>query len=94
VQKQFGSAFFRTGLEENLNRLGAKTLYICGLATFGCVNATVLCALCKNYDVRVIRNAHGCSSFPGEPAADTIDAFNSSWKRAGATLVSFGDVGF
>ncbi len=94
VQKRFGSAFFRTNLEDTLNNLGAKSLYVCGLATFGCVNATVLCALCKEYDVRIIRDAHGCPSFPDEPAAETIEAYNKSWEGAGAALVSFADVTF
>ena len=94
VQKHFGSAFFKTDLEQQLQRLGAKTLYISGLATFGCVNATVMCALCKGYDARVIENAHGSPEQPQTSAADMIRIFNESWARAGATLVCAEDVVF
>ena len=87
VEKHFGSAFFKTDLEGLLARIGAKTLYICGLATFGCVNATVMCAICKDYDVRVVRDAHGTSGLGEFAPAQIIDDFNATWERAGATLV-------
>jgi len=94
IQKHFGSAFFRTELESTLRGLDTKTLYVCGLATFGCVNATVMCALCKDYDVRVVRDAHGSTSFPDTPATEMIETFNATWERTGATLVRAEDVDF
>ncbi len=94
IQKRFGSAFFQTDLEETLADLDAETLYISGLATFGCVNATVMCAVCKGYDTVVVKDAHGSSGFPDTPAAQMIDIFNGIWKRAGAALVKSEDVQF
>lgn len=94
IQKHFGSAFFQTNLESTLKKLNAKTLYVSGLATFGCVNATVMCALCKGYDVRVIRNAHGSTSSGDTTAARMIEIFNGMWTQAGATLVQAEDVVF
>ena len=94
IQKRFGSAFFETDLEETLTDLGAETLYVCGLATFGCVNATVMCAVCKGYDTVVVKNAHGSSNFPDTPAAQMIEIFNGIWKRAGARLIGAVDVSF
>lgn len=94
IQKHFGSAFFQTSLKSMLTKLNAKTLYICGLATFGCVNATVLCALCKNYDVRIVRNAHGSRSYGDTSATRMIEIFNATWEEAGATLIQAEDVDF
>jgi len=94
IQKHFGSAFFRTELESTLAAMDVTTLYVCGLATFGCVNATVTCALCKDFDVRVVRNAHGSTSFPDTPATKMIETFNESWEKTGATLVRAEDVDF
>jgi len=88
VQKRFGSAFFKTDLEKALRRIGAKTLYVCGLATFGCVNATVMCAVCEGYDTIVVQDAHGAQDFPDSSAKDVIAHFNAAWERAGAQLMS------
>ena len=94
VQKRFGSAFFKTELERTLADLGAKTLYMCGLATFGCVNATVMCSVCKEYETIVVKDAHGAQDFPDSTAAQVIDHFNAAWERAGARLIASQDVAF
>ena len=94
VQKRFGSAFFKTDLESTLRDLGAETLYVCGLATFGCVNATVMCAVCKGYATVVVKDAHGSQAFPDSWAADVIEHFNRVWERAGARLMKEKDVTF
>lgn len=94
VQKRFGSAFFKTDLERALADIGAETLYVCGLATFGCVNATVMCAVCKEYETIVVKDAHGAQSFPDSTAAQVIQHFNAAWERAGARLIRAADVSF
>ena len=94
VQKRFGSAFFKTDLEKTLADLGAKTLYVCGLATFGCVNATVVCAVCKEYQTIVVKDAHGAQDFADSTAAQVIEHFNAAWERAGARLIGAKDVAF
>ncbi len=94
IQKRFGSAFFKTDMERILGGLGAETLYVCGLATFGCVNATVLCAVCKGYDTVVLRDAHGAQDFADSTAAQVIEHFNAAWERAGARLIQAADVRF
>lgn len=94
IQKEFGSAFMRTVLEQTLTGLGIEMLYICGLATFGCVNATVMCAVCQDYEVVVVRNAHGAQDFQRSTARDVIGIFNETWERAGARLISAADVSF
>lgn len=94
VQKQFGSAFMRTVLEQTLVGLGIETLHICGLATFGCVNATVMCAICQDYEVVVVSDAHGAQDLGPSTAHELIDIFNETWERAGARLVRANEVSF
>jgi len=94
VQKRFGSAFFKTDLERTLADLGAKTLYVCGLATFGCVNATVMCAVCMGYETIAVKDAHGAQDFADSTASQVIVHFNAAWERAGARLIGAKDVAF
>jgi nicotinamidase-related amidase len=94
IQKRFGSAFIKTDLEETLRDLGAETLYICGLATFGCVNATVMCSVCEGYETIVVKDVHGAQDFPDSTVAQVIDHFNSARGRAGARLISASEVSF
>jgi len=94
IRKEFGSAFVKTSLQQHLQELRVQTLYICGLATFGCVHATVMCALCKEYVVNVVEDAHGTTDLPGSTAAEIVVHFNRTWKRAGASLQRAADVTF
>jgi nicotinamidase-related amidase len=94
VAKTFGSAFMRTDLEERLERLGARSLVVCGLATFGCVNQTVFCAVCKGYEVTVASDAHGTAPSGFFPPAEIIREFNATWERAGARVVPTARVAF
>jgi nicotinamidase-related amidase len=94
VEKRFGSAFFKTDLEPRLREAGIEELVLCGLATFGCVNATVMCAICKGYEVTVVRDAHGSTDFPDTPAAQMVEVFNRTWEAAGARLLPAASVEF
>ena len=94
VVKTFGSAFLKTDLSAILERLDAHRLVVCGLATFGCVNATVMCAACKDHDVIVASDAHGTVAGNGSSPEDTFAYFHDSWERAGATLVPSAEVAF
>jgi nicotinamidase-related amidase len=85
VQKCFSSAFMKTNLDDLLKSRGIDRLYVSGLATFGCVNQTVLCALCRGYDVTVISDAHGARPIEG-PVTEMIGHFNRTWQPAGAAL--------
>lgn len=80
-------------LRHKLAELGADTLYVCGLATFGCVNATVMCALCKDYDV-VVEDAYGARDCGTTLVVDLIDHFNKAWEEAGVRLISATEMRF
>ena len=86
VQKTFGSAFMKTELEDVLKKRGLGKLFMCGLATFGCMNHTVLCAVCRGYAVAVASDAHGTTPEAG-PVDEQMAHFNRMWERVGATLL-------
>jgi len=94
IDKRFGSAFLHTGLEAALAALGVKTLYVCGLATFGRVNATVMCAVCKGYETMVVNDAHGTQGFPDATPSQVIERFNAVRECAGETLRGSRDARF
>lgn len=59
VTKHFPSAFFGTGLAENLHARGIDTVVITGLSTSGCVRASAVDALCHGFVPLVVTDAVG-----------------------------------
>ncbi len=59
VTKHFPSAFFGTGLAEDLRARGIDTVLITGLSTSGCVRASALDALCHGFVPLVVTDAVG-----------------------------------
>lgn len=59
LTKQYPSAFFGTGLAEDLHARGVDTCLITGLSTSGCVRATALDALCHGFVPVVVTDACG-----------------------------------
>ncbi len=94
VTKEFGSAFIETDLDDILKEREIRHLIVCGLATFGCVNQTVVYAKLYGYDVTVVKNAHGAHAFPGWSTERLIDTFNAAWAKGGIRLVDDSDVVF
>lgn len=94
ITKEFGSAFIETDLEDVLKERGIEHLVVCGLATFGCVNQTVVYAKLYGYDVTVVKNAHGTRAFPGWSAEQLIDTFNAAWSKGGIGLINASDLSF
>jgi maleamate amidohydrolase len=58
-EKQWASAFFRTGLDDYLRGESADSLVVTGLTTSGCVRATAVDGLQHDYRVVVPREAVG-----------------------------------
>ena len=59
IEKWWASAFFGTGLDEQLKKVKADSLIVTGLTTSGCVRATVVDGLQHDYAVVVPREAVG-----------------------------------
>jgi nicotinamidase-related amidase len=58
IEKRASDGFYRTRLREELERLGARRLAICGLQTELCVDATARAALSQGFDVILAADAH------------------------------------
>jgi nicotinamidase-related amidase len=58
-EKNWASAFFRTGLDDYLRGRGVDSLVVSGLSTSGCVRATVVDGLQHDYRVVVAAEAVG-----------------------------------
>lgn len=57
VDKSYASAFFGTPLISYLIKMGVDTLVIVGGSTSGCVRATAVDAVTRNFNVAVVENA-------------------------------------
>lgn len=79
VRKAACDAFFRTSLDEELGRLGVRTLYIAGCATEFCVDSTVRAASSRGYRVVVVSDAHTTADRPPLPAAQIKALHNWVW---------------
>jgi len=58
IEKKSNSGFKETGLETSLRDRGIETLVICGLQTEYCINATVLSAKERDFNVVIPREGH------------------------------------
>lgn len=59
VTKQYPSAFFGTGLAEDLHAEGIDTVVLCGLSTSGCVRASCVDAVSYRFRPIVVADACG-----------------------------------
>jgi nicotinamidase-related amidase len=70
--KQYASAFFGTGLAEELRAKGIDTLLVAGVSTSGCVRATAVDACQHGFIPLVVREAVG-DRHPGPHEANLFD---------------------
>ncbi len=87
VDKVFGSAFKETNLDEVLRSKGVERLVVCGLSTFGCVEATILYAKLYGYDVAVVGNAHAGDHTDTFPTSKGIPIFERAWEKGGIQVL-------
>ncbi len=59
LEKKVPSAFYGTGLNEDLKRLGVDTLLVTGCSTSACVRASGIDAMSRGYHAIVVREAVG-----------------------------------
>ena len=71
ITKKRSSAFYNTDLELHLNSLGVHTLVVAGIATDGCVDATIHDAESRDYDIIVLTDC----------TAATEEALQEFWMK-------------
>jgi nicotinamidase/pyrazinamidase len=82
------SGFEGTDLAERLQHVGAKRVFVCGVATDYCVKETVLGALDRGFQTFLLTDAIAAvDATPGDGAA-AIDEM----QRRGATTIASGDL--
>ena len=86
VQKDDSDAFLRSDLQAALDRLGVRTLIICGMQSEFCVDATCRSAYGLVYDVVLVADAHATSDSHYLNAKQIIDHHNATLARAYVTL--------
>ncbi len=79
IEKTANDSFYRTELENRLNSYGINDLYIAGCATDFCVNATILAALVKDFNITVVGDCHTTADRPNFKAEQLIDFHNWLW---------------
>ncbi len=76
LSKKRFSSFYGTELDTLLRGLGTTTLIICGVSAHACVNATIVDAVDRDYNVIALKD---CIAGP-EPLVDCAFKLWSSWK--------------
>jgi nicotinamidase-related amidase len=82
IQKRYASGFDQTTLQAELNARGIKTLFLTGLSSIACLNATLRSAQLLGYGVTVLADAQSAGG-----NARTAAMMNDVWKTLGATVV-------
>lgn len=79
LPKTANDSFYRTKLDELLNKKAVNELLVTGCATDFCVDATVRSALVHDYNVTVVADAHTTADRPNLTAKQVIDYYNWLW---------------
>lgn len=77
-------SFADTDLLAQLRSCGARTLYVCGLATEFCVDTTLRAALSHGFDVVALADAHTTGDRPHLSGAQIIEHHNWVWANLAA----------
>jgi len=95
--KSSGDAFTTPEFGEYLEACGIERLIFCGIASSGCVQATLFSAITKGYDAIVVADAH--SNGAGDAGASLIgfshqsaEKLNRYWTGLGIAVVPMGEI--
>jgi nicotinamidase-related amidase len=81
LRKTACDAFYRTDLEQELNRRNARRLIITGCATDFCVDTTLRAAASRDFDIFVAADAHTTADRPHLAADAIIRHHNYMWEN-------------
>jgi nicotinamidase-related amidase len=79
IEKEANDSFYRTNLSKLLENHKVDHLYITGLATDFCVNATVHSALVKDFNLTIVKDCHTTADRPSMKAEANINFHNWLW---------------
>ena len=82
VEKKMPDAFAFTDLQAQLNELGVTQVLVCGLASQGCVDATLFGAIRRRIDAIAIEDGH-----TGLSGGTRAQESNEYWRSRGANVV-------
>lgn len=91
IHKCHGDAFVETDLQAELDKRDVSILVITGLVTQGCIRATSLGALGKDYQVILISDGHSTYS---KGAAKLIEQWNQTLNEKGTDLIATKEIDF
>lgn len=57
IEKKFNSAFRQTALKEELDKINAKNIIICGMQTEYCIDVSVKVAFEYGYNITIVKNS-------------------------------------
>jgi len=85
IHKSYNSAFEKTELESELDRLEVSRIFLAGAATNWCIRATAYGALERGYDVTLLSDAHTTEDMELEPdrvveARSMVDELNTAMR--------------
>ena len=83
ILKQSYGAFSSTGIDMTLRNLGIDTVFVTGLVTNGCVEATATGAADRSYETTVIEDA--CTTFDQDGHEATLIRFSTLFGRVMTT---------
>ena len=81
VTKTVNDAFYKTNLDQLLKQLKITTIFITGMATDFCVNATIHSALVRDYNLVVVKECHTTADRPILDARSIIEFHNWLWEN-------------
>lgn len=85
ISKTANDPFYASALQTTLDELKVKELIITGWATDFCVDAAIRGALCRDFNILVVKDAHTCGNRPHLPAERVIQHHNWLWENMIAT---------
>jgi nicotinamidase-related amidase len=81
VRKRACDSFYETGLQDLLEKHGARQLIVTGCATDFCVDTTVRAAASRDYEVVVVADGHTTKDRPHLDAVSIIRHHNWMWEN-------------
>jgi len=87
VIKKRQGAFYGTELEMLLRNLGVNALLVTGVSVHACVNATIVGASDRDFDIIALSD---CCAVPSEEISDFF--FTKGWKSYGVKVMALSEI--